>query len=61
LTLRFTRARDTTGFFLVAILVYWIVVANFLVTLELPFFAIPFWCLLGLTWAYGQDVSWVRR
>ncbi len=61
LTLRFSRASDTTGFFLVAILVYWIVVANFLVTLELPFFAIPFWCLLGLTWAYGKDVSWVRR
>lgn len=60
LTRGFVRSDDVTGFFLVAVLVYWLVVANFLVTLELPFFAIPFWSLLGLTWAYGKDVSSAR-
>ncbi|MFA5261768.1 MAG: hypothetical protein WC450_11130, partial [Candidatus Omnitrophota bacterium] len=60
LTQEFVRSDEVTGFFLAAVLVYWLVVANFLVTLELPFFAIPFWILLGLTWAYGKDVSSAR-
>ena len=60
LALRFVRFDDGTGPFLIAVLVYWLVVANFLVTLELPFFAIPFWSLMGLTWAYGREVSAAR-
>lgn len=42
------------GLILVAALTYWIVAANFMVILELPFFAIPFWSLFGITLAYAQ-------
>lgn len=35
-----------------SLLIYWLVLANFEVILELPYFAIPFWTLLGLSYAY---------
>jgi len=45
-------SKSTAGIFLISIVVYWFVVANFLVTFELPFFAIPFWSIFGLTAGY---------
>jgi len=38
--------------FLISISIYWMVLSNFLVVLEFPYFAILFWSLLGMTWAY---------
>jgi hypothetical protein len=38
-------------------LVYWFVLANFLVFLEFPYSAIPFWSLFGLTYAYVQSLG----
>jgi len=38
---------------LAAILLNWMVAANFLLILELPYTAIPFWTLAGMAWAYA--------
>ncbi len=57
LAIFFVRKGRTTGILLVSILAYWLVVANFLVTYELPFFAIPFWSLMGLTVGYYRDIQ----
>jgi len=38
---------------LAAILLNWMVAANFLSILELPYTAIPFWTLSGMAWAYA--------
>ncbi len=50
----FVRRRDPVGAILVAVLIYWLVLAQFLVILELPYFAVPFWSLFGMTWAYAH-------
>jgi O-antigen ligase len=49
LTMIFIRNKSIIGISLLGCLMYWIVVANFLVILELPYNAIPFWSLLGMT------------
>jgi putative copper export protein len=46
---QFLRRDSVAGIMLVATLLYWIGLANFLVVLELPYMAIPFWSLFGLT------------
>jgi hypothetical protein len=46
------RQRSVTGTLLCAILVNWLVMANFAVILELPYSAIPFWSLFGMTFAH---------
>ncbi|MFA7677279.1 MAG: hypothetical protein WCY34_03830, partial [Candidatus Omnitrophota bacterium] len=46
------RRRSVTGILLCGILINWMVAANFLVILELPYNAIFFWSLLGMTLAY---------
>lgn len=43
------------GSFLVSGLIYWLVLSNFFVILELPYNAIVFWTLLGVSFAY-RDV-----
>jgi len=48
------KAKSVTGILLCAILIFWIVVANFLLIFELPYNAIPFWTLLGMALAYLQ-------
>lgn len=40
------------GIFLVAIIIFWFTAAFFSVILELPYYAIPFWSLFGLTYGY---------
>lgn len=46
------QRKSITEMLLCAALIYWLVAANFLVILELPYNAIPFWSLLGVTLAY---------
>jgi len=55
LTRSFIALRSATGVLLVSILAYWMMACNSLVILELPHYAIPFWTLMGLTWAYGNE------
>ncbi|HLD69861.1 MAG TPA: O-antigen ligase family protein, partial [Candidatus Omnitrophota bacterium] len=55
MTKDFGRLRIFSGGLLVASLVYWIVISNFLVYLEVPHTAIPFWSLLGVVCAYWKD------
>lgn len=61
LTKNFLRYKSFRGGLLVAALVYWLTISNFLVFLELPHTAIPFWSLFGLTFAYfRQNILTVR-
>jgi|GEM_PF-1490306 len=55
--LMFVLARSSMGACLVSALVFGMVAANFSVFLELPYTAIPFWFLFGLTWAYARIVK----
>jgi hypothetical protein len=52
MTQRFLRLHSVWGGLLVACMVYWVTISNFLVFLELPYNAIPFWFLGGMTLAY---------
>jgi hypothetical protein len=56
----FIQERAVTGLLLVSILIFWIVVASFLVVLELPYQAIPFWALFGIALAYGKTLKSMR-
>jgi hypothetical protein len=53
----FIRLRSVPGIFLMAIFVYWLILANFLVFFEFPYNAIPFWTLLGMTIAYCRRLQ----
>ncbi len=55
MTKDFGRRRILSGGLLVAGLVYWIVISNFLVYLEVPHTAIPFWGFLGVVCAFWRD------
>ena len=48
----FVYKNNFLGILLGANLLYWVILANFIVLLELPYFAIPFWSFYGLTYAY---------
>lgn len=52
----FIKMRSYAGILLSGILVYGLVAANFLLILELPYYAIPFWSIFGLTLAYRRDL-----
>jgi len=41
--------KSYTGIMLSSTLIYWLIIANFLVILELPYWSIPFWALFGMT------------
>ncbi len=56
----FVKMGSTIGAFLVSALVYWLTIANFLVILEFPYHAIPFWTLFGMTLAYRQRIVNVK-
>ena len=51
----FIRARNIKGVLLCSGILFWLVVSCFSVILELPYFAIPFWGLLGLAYAYSRQ------
>jgi hypothetical protein len=53
LSVDFIKNKDLGGTFLCTALFYWLIIANFEVILELPYFAIPFWSLFGITFAYA--------
>lgn len=53
----FISYRNTKGVLLSSVLLYWLIVANSAVVLELPYFAIPFWSLFGLTLKYSQMIK----
>jgi len=48
---------STEGGLLVGALVYWLALSNFFVILELPYNAIVFWTLFGLTWVYRDQLK----
>ncbi|MBF0485470.1 MAG: O-antigen ligase family protein [Candidatus Omnitrophica bacterium] len=53
----FLALRSFAGGFLMAILIYGLVAAQFSVFLELPYHAIPFWAILGITLAYAHQLK----
>ena len=53
----FKQKRDLSGLLLCAIIINWFVAANFLLIFELPYTAIPIWCLYGLIMAYAHDLK----
>lgn len=52
LIVMFTKMHDVVGIFLSSALLYWLLLANFIVFLESPYFAILFWSFLGMVLAY---------
>ncbi len=52
---KFLAHRNLKGILLCTLLLYWLIVANFEVILELPYFAIPFWSIYGTVLRYCWD------
>jgi O-antigen ligase len=50
---RFIQKINFIGILLTCALLYWLILGNFIVLLELPYFAIPFWSLYGIVVAYS--------
>lgn len=50
--IRAIRLKSLTAVLLGAILINWLISANFMLILEMPYNAIPFWFLFGMTYAY---------
>jgi len=46
------QCRSVAGLFLCGIIINWLIAANFLLILELPYTAVPLWSIFGLTYAY---------
>jgi len=55
LVIFFLKIKSLTGILLCGIILSWLVSANFLPILELPYTAIPIWCVFGITFAYYQQ------
>ncbi len=53
----FLRVRCYEGVLLISALIYWLVAAQILVVLELPYYAIPFWLMVGLTWYTADELE----
>lgn len=53
----FLNKNSLEGGLLISILIYWIILANFLVILEFPYNAILFWSLFGITAAYRDHLK----
>jgi len=49
---KFIITKSFTGILLCGIIINWFVTANFLVTFEVPYTAIPIWTIYGMTFAY---------
>lgn len=54
---RFIAIKSLTGILLSGIIINWFVAANFLLTFELPYTAIPIWTIYGMTFAYYHEVK----
>ena len=50
----FIKLKSVTGIFLISIIIYWMTVALVYVTFEMPYSAIFFWSLFGITIAYAH-------
>lgn len=63
MTLIFSSARDVSGLLLCSGLIILFVASFFGVILELPYTAIPIWCLFGMTMsmAYHKDLTQFKR
>ncbi len=57
LTLGFIRQKSYVGILLCSILVIWAVCANFLLTLEFPYTAVPVWSLYGMILAHYMELE----
>jgi hypothetical protein len=55
--LSFIKNRSFIGITLSAAIFCYLILSNFIVFLELPRFTIPFWCLLGFTYAYSKQIK----
>ncbi len=53
----FIKKKSIDGILLCAVLLSWLVAANFLLIFELPYSAIPLWTLYGLTLAFKRQQS----
>jgi len=53
----FATFKSLSGILLCSILINWLVAANFLPILELPYNAIPFWALWGVTLGYLKELK----
>jgi len=54
MTIQFFKVKSLKGILLCAIVLNWMIAANFLLILELPYTAIPIWTIFGLTYGYYQ-------
>ncbi len=54
---KFILHKSFIGIMLLSVLLYWLVMANFLLILELPYYAILFWSVCGVTFAYAQNLK----
>lgn len=52
----FVSMKSLVGIFLCAIIINWLVAANFLLILELPYTSIPIWTIFGMTFAYYEGL-----
>lgn len=53
MTITFIKIRNIKGILLASCVIYWLVISNFMVILELPYYAIPFWILFGMSYRYS--------
>ena len=53
----FIEKRSVTGILLSTAIIYWMVMANFLLILELPYYAIVFWSIFGLSCRYAYNLK----
>ena len=51
------KLKSFTGILLCGVFINWLAAANFLVILELPYNAIPFWSLFGITFAHLNNIK----
>ena len=58
---RSLQFKSINGVLLCGILINWLVAANFLVILELPYNAIPFWSIFGMTFTYVNNLRMKKK
>lgn len=52
----FLRFKSRKGIALITVIFFWLVICFFSETLELPYYAIPFWSFYGLTLAFAHHI-----
>jgi hypothetical protein len=57
MTKEFLQHNSCNGLLLCGVILAWLVASNFLVTMEVPYTAIPLWMLYGVTLVYYRDVK----